>query len=452
MNLGDSIAALASPSGRSLRAILRVSGPGVDDLLREILESPPVRRGAGPARLRLGPGLTLPLVILYYPAPSSYTGETTAELLIPGNPVLVDRVIALLTSRAGVRPAEPGEFSARAYLNGRLTLAQAEGVAAIVAADSAEQLDAARGLLTGATGDTYRSWAGEITTLLALVEAGIDFTDQEDVQAIAPPALQHRLAGVRASLDSHLGAAAGRSLAGTLPTVALLGPPNAGKSTLFNALLARRRAVTSPTAGTTRDALAETLDFAGDLPGASPVSLTDLAGLDDAAAGDIAEQAQARARAIAAAADLILHCDPAGRFEPGPLAFLPPGRSVLRVRTKADLPGHTASPPGDEPIAVCALDGWNLPLLRRAIADRTTSARAPGVAGLLPRHHAALARLRDHLITAEDLARADARKLSSPELVAAALRDALDGLGELVGRISPDEVLGKIFATFCVGK
>ncbi|MCC6677117.1 MAG: 50S ribosome-binding GTPase [Phycisphaerales bacterium] len=466
MNLGDSIAALASPPGRSLRAAIRLSGPGVDEALATLLEHPPTARSAAPARLRLSPSLSLPILLLYFPAPASYTGETAAELLIPGNPFLVDRILALLTAQPGLRPAEPGEFSARAYLNGRLTVDQAEGVASIVAAETADQVNAARDLLTGRTGSTYRAWSDELTTLLALVEAGIDFTDQEDVQPIAPADLHRRLAAILTSIDHHLGAAAGRSTIDALPSVALLGPPNAGKSTLFNALLGRRRAVTSPTPGTTRDALAEPLDLSHDLPGASTAMLIDLAGLEPSgdatanAADTIEAQMQSRAHAIAARADLILLCDPTGRFDQRPLHSLPPGRPILRIRTKADLPSpadaapdpRSPEPPVPDPLPVCALDGWNLPLLRRLIAQRTTSARAAGIAGLLPRHRLALLRLRHHLSAADELARADQPRLSAPELAAAALREGLDALGELVGRISPDEVLGRIFASFCVGK
>lgn len=485
MNLGDTIAAPASPPGRSARAIIRLSGPGVDDALRELLDRAPTTRGISSARFRLTPRLSLPILLLYFPAPASYTGETTAELLIPGNPNLVERFVQRLVARPGVRQAEAGEFSARAYLHGRLTVDQAEGIAAMVAAESASQVEAARGLLSGTTGAEYRAWADELTTLLALVEAGIDFTDQEDVSAIAPADLARRLQRLLAAVDAHLGARTGRSITEPIPTVALIGPPNAGKSTLFNALLGRARAVTSPTAGTTRDALAEPLDLSHDLPGASTVMLIDLAGLDDTAdphAGDeraprgrseiagslapraadvVSAQAQSRARQTATDADLILLCDPTGRLDPREpwLQFLPAGRPVLRIRTKADLPGlapatNSADASAQDPLPVCALDGWNLPALRRRIAEHTTSARSAGLAALLPRHRLALARLREQIQSAIDSARADhaGRRLSAPELIAAALRDGLDALGELVGRISPDEVLGRIFATFCIGK
>lgn len=502
MILGDSIAALASPPGRSARAIIRLSGPTVPQALASLLDRAPTARGAFTARLALSADLSFPVPVLFFPAPASYTGEHAAELQLPGNPFLIERVLQRIAAIPGIRPAEPGEFSARAYLNGRLTVEQAEGVAAIVAAQTDDHIRAAHDLLAGKTGSSYLAWADELATLLALVEAGIDFTDQEDVIAIAPTALRDRLLALITRLDTHLGADAGRGVATALPRIALVGAPNAGKSTLFNALLSRRRAVTSPTAGTTRDVLAEELDLSRESPGTSPVILMDLAGLDGLHAGEepdrshagdepslrgetagfknptrststmgdappsINADAQARARQTALDADLILLCDPSGRFasdEPW-LSFIPANQPVLLVQTKADLPHppppqssplpDTRSPdlPTPDPLPLCALDGWNLPELRRRIAERVTTARAAGIAGLLPRHRLALHRFRDHLMTAADLIEVETTRLSSPELTAAALREGLDAIGELTGRISPDEVLGRVFASFCVGK
>lgn len=270
-------------------------------------------------------------------------------MLVPGNPALVQRVIATLLTHENVRLATPGEFSARAYLNGKLTLAQAEGIAATIAARTDAELAAAEALLSGGTGRVFAHWADELTTLLALVEAGIDFTDQEDVVPIAPDDLVRRLTTLAHALADHLGSVRGGEHRDTLPVVALAGPPNAGKSTLFNALLGRRRAVVSPIAGTTRDVLAERLDLSGDAPGADPIMLLDLAGLDaspewaagDSAANAIDADAQARAREALTHADIIIHCDPTGRFDtaiPGSTE-----RPTIRARTKSDLP--PPSPP-----------------------------------------------------------------------------------------------------------
>jgi len=428
--------------------MIRLSGPATREALAAVLDPTPRPFDAGCSRalLRVSAGVWLPILLTTYRAPASYTGEDSAEILLPGNPHLAARVLAAFTALDGVRAATPGEFTARAYLNDKLTLDQAEGVAATIAAQNDEQLRAAGELLSGQAGGVYRAWADELATLLALVEAGIDFTDQEDVVPIAPGVLSERLGVVAGDVESRLGSVRGGESAAALPRVVLVGPPNAGKSTLFNTLLGRVRAVVSPVAGTTRDVLEEPLDLSGELPGAGGVLLMDLAGLDapgEPSHGAVERGAQARAWDAIGAADVLLYCDPSGRFDAAGL----PGVPTIRVRTKADLPGA-----GGGDVAVCALDRWNLPVLRRAIAEHSGASRAAGLAALLPRHRRALAQVRDRLRHAAATVNPGSPRLGDPELTAAAIREALDSLGELVGRISPDDVIGRIFATFCVGK
>ena len=438
----DTIAAVASPPGRAARAIVRLAGPATPDILAAVLTAAPAAPGAHAARLRLGTH-TLPALLLRYTAPRSYTGQDAAELLIPGNPVLAQRVLDALLD-AGARPAGPGEFTARAYLAGRLTLAQAEGVAASIAAQTETDLLAARDLLEGAADRHALAWSDEAASLLALTEAGIDFSDQEDVTPITPAELQARLRALAATLRARLAGAAFSEPTAHLPAVALVGPPNAGKSTLFNALLGRRRAAVCDEAGTTRDALVETLDPSADLPGAGPVQLIDLPGLDASPAGASSAAAQRAARDAIARADAIVLCDPAARFdEPG----LPPVPTI-RVRTKADLPAPTGVTPD---LSVCALDGHHLPALRRAIADAAGASRR-GASTAAARHERAIRRAADHLAAAAALTDPAQRALADPELLASELRAALDALGEITGAISPDDVIGRIFATFCIGK
>ena len=444
MRAGDTIAAVATPPGLAPRGIVRCSGPEVAQALAAVGADWSLGRGAHRVRLGLA-GATLPALAAFMPGPRSFTGEDCAELVLPGAPIVVDRVLDALVARGGARLAAPGEFSARAYLAGRLTVEQAEGVAMAIGARSAAELDAARRLLSGESGERWRAVADELAGALALVEAGIDFTDQEDVVAITPAALLDRLEAVTAALGG-VGAAPAQ---GAEPVIVLAGAPSAGKSTLFNALLGRRRAVVDESPGTTRDALREPIRL-GDGPLATEATLVDLAGLDGALVGGADGAAQDAARRAIGDADVVLWCDPAGRFDAGELP--PTEATILRVRTKADLPGA----PVAGVLGVCALDRWNLDALRRAMRDGVEASGARGAEALivLPRHREALSRAvsaLDEAIALVAPVRAEPR-LPDAELIAGAMRAALDAIGEVSGRIDPDDVIGRIFASFCVGK
>jgi len=486
MEPGDTITALATGWSMSDRALVRLSGPQVPLLLQRCF-SPGVTLPESPAsvagrfRLRASESaptpsgfLPLPALVLLYPAPRSYTGEDSAEILLPGNPALIERVLATLLGHNGVREASPGEFTARAYLAGKMTLAQAEGVAATIASSNEDDLAAARSVLDGSTGMLLRGWCDQLATLLALVEAGIDFADQEDVVPISRGSLAVQLTSLAAAIRDFLCSVQGAEARSDIPVVVLAGAPNAGKSTLYNALLGRPRAVVSPIAGTTRDIIVEELDLSREVPGGPMVRVTDLAGLDESLVEDgsmsvasrIDRDAQERARRAIDEADAVVYCDPTGRFGD---AFLQKRQSpMIRVRTKADLPQSSTAGGGEgaagigAALSVCALDGWNLGPLRRAIADSVLHDRTSGGIGVLPRYHRSLTRAAvaidealARLGATETLAGQGVRRgepIGSPELVAGSLRAALDELGSLVGRMSPDDVIGRIFSTFCIGK
>ncbi len=436
------IAAIATSPGASPRAILRLSGDNTPAALCALGIPDPGQRAAVPVRVRLSDQHALPALLVRYAAPASYTGEDSAEILFTGNPRLGERLLALVLAVDGVRLAEAGEFSARAYLSGRLSLAQAEGVGALISARTDEQLRAASDLLSGRTGETYRAWSDEAATMLALIEGGIDFTDAEDVSPIAPDDLARRAADLCAAITGRLAPGAPREARAGEPLAVLVGEPNAGKSTLFNALLGRERAVTDASPGATRDVLIEALDLSRLSPALGVVRLADLPGLDAGAAPGRERDSQRAAHDAIRCADLLIQCDPSGRF--APIACAPEHAPVLRVRTKSDLaPGG-----GDRrAISVCALDGTRLDALGRAIADVQLRSGAGNVQSLLPRHTAALSRAAGSLASARELA-----PTQQLELIASALRDALDALGELTGEVTPDEIIGRIFATFCVGK
>lgn len=449
MPTGGTIAAIGSPAGQSTRAIIRISGSDARACIQSLttLENP--TRGIHRARFSLDQHQSLPCVLIWFDGPKSYTGEDVAELIVVGNPTLLERVLDKIFESPAIRRAEPGEYSARAYLNNRLTLAQAEGVALRIAAVGDEALSAANHLLDGSQGEQCKAWAEELALLLALVESGVDFTDQDDVVPIPPRDLLNRLNSLSAQLQSEVGSETGTALRTSDPEVVLCGQPNAGKSALFNALLGVHRSVVSDRAGTTRDAISEPMELERDIPGAGTITLTDLAGLGDSAVDPLDEIAQQRSREHLKSADALIWCDPSGRFEDREhLASL--DKPIIRVRTKADLVIDTQIQPNA--ISVCALDGHRVDVLKRAIADSVTNRKDLGVGAFVPRHRRAIADAIRGIGHATQWVDPDARSLDAPELVASGLRDALDALGELTGEITPDDVLGRVFATFCVGK
>lgn len=478
MILGDTIVACATPPGRSARALVRVSGSASRQVAERCLgiRADSWRASAVECVLRLPPldrraepecgdrTLPVPARAILSIAPRSYTGEDALEVLVPGNPVLVERVIDALcdasTEGCPVRRAGPGEFSARAYLNGRITIEEAEGVDATIAAASEADLEAARRAMRGHDAGEWRAWTDEAATLLALVEAGIDFADQEDVVAISTPELRRRVGALADAIAESLGGERAAAATRHMPRVVLAGRPNAGKSTLLNALLQRKRAVVSDQPGTTRDLLIERVDLSRLAPGAPEIELVDMAGLEVAVEhGQIEGEMRARALRAIREADVVLWCDPEGRFDASDSVAPGSHGVVVRARTKADRArsadtGDDVSPEmGPDSTPVCALDGWNLSALAsrvaRAVAESRGAAASGAGGGLLARHRRALAdcegALRDAIALTTRGARDDAA-------IAATLRGAVDALGSITGRLSPDDVLGLIFARFCVGK
>lgn len=466
MPRNDTICAVASPAGHSARAIVRVDGPATPDLLHEFFEIETQKRSLHRPQLRMGDwrarGLGIRCLVLIYEPEHSYTGGLGAEIILPGNPWLLRRVIdeavSLSNPERPIRVAMPGEFTARALLSGRLTGEQAEGVQALISAGNAHEHSLARSLLDGGTGEQYRVIADEVGTLLALVESGIDFSEEEDIVTIVPNTLRSRIQAVRNEIASLLGDVPGAPVDESLVRIVLLGAPNAGKSTLFNSLLGRPRAIVSDIAGTTRDALIERLVI-DPLSGHTPeIELVDLAGLEMGdQTGPSGAAAQDRTREILERADAIVWCDPTGRFSlQGAFADLETeSRPVIRVRTKGDLliPAQT-----QEALAVCALDGWHVEALRRAIGDLAIEVRGrqspDGPGSLIARHRRALREAEISLC--ETIRILDAQEsgeyLEQPETIAGSLRIALDRIGEISGRIEPDDIIGRIFATFCIGK
>ena len=445
MNSGDTIVAISSAVGPAARMIVRASGPTAMQLASS-LWSATLPEASRAARGTLSfAGLRVPAWLYVFLTPRSYTGEDLVEVHLPGNPLLARMLLDALVAQ-GARPADPGEFTARAYFNGRIDLTEAEGVAATIAASGEQELRAARHLFAGELARRLRPATDLIAETLALVEVGIDFSD-EDVTFLSPTEIAGRAGRADGMLRDLIDTSARFERLAHEPQVVLVGRPNAGKSTLLNALAGRERAVTSPVAGTTRDVLTAEVPLARGI-----IRLADAAGVEDSSnpsAHEIAARMRDNAlRAVEAADAVVLVQDVTdGR----PPIELPRAHDLL-VMTKADL-----LPPGDsrlaaEDLAVSARDGTNLDRLRQRLDRLAFGDDLPGAASLAlnARHIQAVGEARSALGRAAE--RAGPSDGGGAELVALELREALDALGGVVGMVTPDDLLGRVFAAFCIGK
>jgi len=432
MEASATIVAVASPPGHGLRGIVRLSG---SSSLRICGLASDLCAGVVPCVLPWDGSRALAVVSR---APRSFTGEDCVELLLAGHPALLDDAVRACIER-GARAAEPGEYAARSWLHGKRSIDEAEGIAMAISATSDAQLRAAQRLQRGEAARAVDAARGGVATLLALVEAGIDFTDQEDVVAIGGRNLAERLGPIVTNLRMLHATPVAGAIERPAPWVVLVGPPNAGKSSLFNALLGLERTVASPFAGTTRDTVPEPVSVGG-----QEVMLVDAPGIElPRTALDVAMQEQARQAMDRAS--LVLRCVPPGDTLPKAAPH------ELVVLTKMD-DGSTA-PHGA--ISTSAHRGVGLDALRAELATRLGSAAASESAegaALLPRHRAAIDLAIAELDAAAARARAGGASLPDAELVAAHLRAGLDALGSIGGSVTPDDVIGLVFARFCVGK
>lgn len=472
--MSDTIVATATPPGRGGIAIVRVSGPATVQIGRRLLGALPPPRVATSAQFRGGDGTAIDHgLALYFPAPHSYTGEHVLELHGHGGPVLVEALIRRLLE-LGARRAQPGEFTLRAYLNGKLDLAQAEAVADLIDAASDAAARAALRSLEGEFSSRVLALSQTLGELRVHVEAAIDFAD-EQIDVLSDRSLKARLEAARTQLEALRAASRQGRLLTEGMTVVIAGPPNAGKSSLLNRLAGHEAAIVTATPGTTRDLLRERILLDG-----MPLHVLDTAGLRSA--GDAIEaEGIRRARAAMAGADRILFvidagADPQATGYLEERALLPPEVPVTVVFNKIDLvprgiklrmasttastipvitPSTTASATAVSPapaaavIKLSALTGEGL----GALVAHLTACMGfePGGAGALSaraRHVDALAQVAASLAAA-------ARQLAgrnAPELVAEELKRAQQALGEIVGAESSDALLGRIFARFCIGK
>jgi tRNA modification GTPase len=435
----DTIFAPASGAGRAAIAVLRISGPGCSEALQTIAPGAefPDRR-AVLCTLR-HPHSREPLdrgLITRFQSPRSFTGEEMAEVSVTGGRAVTSAVVRALALVPGLRPAEPGEFAWRAFVNGKIDLSEVEGLADLVEAETEAQRRQAQNIAGGALSRECEAIRVKLLEAMAAVETQIDFTDVEDASDFTLESVRGAARAALERIDQALATADSAQRLREGFTVVIAGPPNVGKSTLMNALAGRDVAITSPIPGTTRDLIEVFLDLRG-----YPVILVDTAGIRESL-DPIEQEGVARARRRAESADLTLWLNDGGDGQ-APNLESPP----LAMRTKVDRNGAD-TPAGTEALAISAKTGTGIDRLLDVIAElaeERMSSREP-----------ALLTLERHRRGFEDARRALTSALkpeaAEPELIAEDLRRAASAMDRIVGRIGVEDVLGEIFARLCIGK
>jgi tRNA modification GTPase len=441
----DTIVARATPPGRGGIAVIRLSGPGVGEIAAGMLGELPEPRRAELRKFVDATGEPIDSgIALLFPAPHSFTGEDVLELQGHGGAMVCD----LLIERAielGARFADPGEFSRRAFLNDRMDLAQAEAIADLIDSGSRSAARAAQRSLRGDFSDAVTDLNESITQLRTHVEAAIDFPEEE-IDFLRDAELLERISGVEQQFGELERVARQGCLLRDGVTVVVAGRPNVGKSSLLNALAGYDAAIVTDVAGTTRDLVREQLDLDG-----LPLHVVDTAGLR-AGRDRVEEEGIRRARAALGSADhalIVLDASCADNDLDELAAELPDGLGYTVVRNKIDLTGEVAGPIADGPVNVSALHRDGIDALRKHLKSVLGYEPPPeGAITARRRHLESLARARQHF----DLARQQLEKHAAGELMAEELLQVQNALAEITGEFHNDDLLGRIFSSFCIGK
>ena len=450
MAANELIAAIATPAGRGGIGIVRLSGPDLSRVVEGIVGHPLTPRVATSTDFVGAHGETLDQgLALYFPAPASYTGETVLELHGHGGPAVLAQILRRCLE-LGARLAQPGEFTKRAFLNGKIDLAQAEGVADLIDAATATAARAAARSLSGAFSAEVRALVEGLTELRMFTEATLDFPD-EDIEFMERSDASGKLAKLRERLDSIAARARQGSLLREGLDVVLIGQPNVGKSSLMNQLAGDDVAIVTPHAGTTRDAIRSSVEIRG-----IPLHIIDTAGLRESA-DPVERIGIERTWATIARADLALIVtdarDPGADADAAIVARLPPSLRRIAVRNKIDLAGiepKRAAPAGAEEVWLSAKTGAGVELLRDAmLAAAGVHEDMEGTFLARERHLHALRIAGTHLDEAAGHLQASPPPL---ELFAEELRCAQQALAAITGDVSADDLLGVIFSRFCIGK
>lgn len=425
--MGDTIFALSSGAPPAAIGVIRISGPLAGAALRALAGRDVTPRRASLARLRgAGGDLLDEALVLWFPGPDSATGEDLAELHCHGGRAVVAAIERELARFDGLRRAEAGEFTRRAFANGRIDLAEAEGLADLLGAETELQRSAALAMAGGSLSRQVEQWRDRLLQLAAEVEAELDFADEDDVGGLASD-FAERLEALAREIDGWLARPRAERL-GEGFRVVLAGPPNAGKSTLFNALVESEAAITSPHAGTTRDVIERSVAIGG-----VPFTFVDTAGLRDSAPDEVEAIGVARARRQLESADLVLWLGPEHEGPEG----------CWEIEAQIDKQAHPVKSAPDW--RVSAVSGENIDELKQALvnAARKTMPR-PGEAALNARQHGLLAQAHANL--------REARERRDPLVIAESLRAARVAFDRLVGRATTEDMLDALFGRFCIGK
>lgn len=434
----DTIIALSSGRLPAGVAVVRISGPKIRFVLEMIIGSVPEERIATYRTLldRRGKPIDRGLV-LFFPGPRSFTGEDVAEFHIHGGRASVAALLATLGDVEGVRQAEPGEFTRRAFLNGKLDLTETEALADLIEAETEAQRRFALANASGAQKALYSNWRQRLIHARAMIEAEIDFSDEEDVPGAMSDTIWRDVAALSEEIRHHMAGFHAAEIIRDGYDVVILGAPNAGKSSLFNALARRDAAIVTDQPGTTRDLLEVTLDIAG-----LKVRMTDTAGLRDKA-GKVETIGIERARRRASEADLVLVLE--DTVSPMPIVVSDLAAPVLRIGTKIDrAPEVKPSPAYD--FCISSVTGQGIADVLETIGNRADVATRTA-SDILPsrlRHMKLLEETRGFL--------EEARTGTAQELKAESLRLAADRLGRIVGAVDVEDLLDVIFSQFCIGK
>ncbi|MEM9573831.1 MAG: tRNA uridine-5-carboxymethylaminomethyl(34) synthesis GTPase MnmE [Pseudomonadota bacterium] len=436
--MADTIIALSSGGLPSGVAVVRISGPLASDVVALLVGALPNPREATLKLLKSTEGDVIDeAIVLWFPGPGSFTGEDVAEFHLHGGKAVVARLLDLATDIDGIRLAEAGEFTQRAFANGKMDLTEAEGLADLIDAETESQRKIAQYLVGGGLKDLYDDWQEQLLNARASIEADIDFADEDDVPGSVADQVWDDMNQLKQAIDAHLASFGSAERIRDGFRISLIGNPNVGKSSLLNALAGSDRAIVSDEAGTTRDVVEVRLDLGGYL-----VLIADTAGLREGA-GAVESEGIKRSLLAAKSSDLVLHLSDVGQW---PDLDGVSEQDLMRVHTKVDLLDFAPELDNDA-VGVCVTNMSSLSSFVEVLTKKIESSFDNGIA-----NNAIKSRYLDHLKNCSRDIELAVNDQSALEIRVEALRRAAFSLGRITGQTDTEDVLGRIFSSFCIGK